>query len=462
MAQLGLAGKETIMKKKTGKLLKCLVIVLIGLGLIYAVLLGISSMKLHRAYSALEKDKRPMSPEDVIPPALAPTENAALLYESAWLRLKAEPVGEADLLSHMADLAVAYNQGDPNAAMREEMEGLLQRDVVKNALQAIELGTQRAGCRFDVNYEGGIGLLLPHLLEMRHLARILAAQAHIQAQYGNAQGTWQSISTLLKFADGLRTEPTLVSQLVRMAIVGLATGAVYHLPDIALPDETQMTVINDLLANSEDNSPVIHAFDGERILFGESIFAGGDRAREQLGWENKSGGLVDIALAWSYRAYRLCKPLVQADHAHYLRITHEYAKMGQQPGLAHGPEVTRLMNDDMPKYLVISSLLAPAGDRVYQIHKRTAAHTRIMHVGLVLLRYRQDQGAFPESLSALNARIPPDPFSQKPLIYRREGNGFILYSVSSDGEDNGGIPKQKNVENWDIPWRYKGETEAAQ
>lgn len=450
------------MKKRTGKILKCLVVVLIALGLIYALLLGKSSLKLRRAYSALEKDNRPMKPEEVIPPTLGHTENAALLYESAWLRLKAEPAGDTDLLSHMADLATEYSQGDPNTATREEMERLMQRDIIKSALQAVEQGTQRAGCRFDINYEGDINMLLPHLSEMRSLARILAAQAHIQAQKGNAQGTWQSISTLLRFADALRTEPTLVSQLVRLAIIGLATGTVYHLPDIALPDETQTGAINDLLTDLEDNSPVIHAFDGERILFGESIFAGRDRAREQLGWENKSGGPVDIALGWTYRAYRLCKPLVQTDHAHYLRITHEYAKMGQQPGLAHGPEVTRLMNGDMPKYLVISGLLAPAGDRVYQIHKRTVAHTRIMHVGLMLLRYRQDQGAFPASLSALNARIPLDPFSQKPLIYRTEGNGFILYSVSSDGEDNGGIPKQKNVENWDIPWRYEGKTGAVQ
>jgi hypothetical protein len=459
MAQLGQAGKETIMKKRNVKVLKCLVIVLIGLGLIYAVLLGISSLKLHRAYSALEKDNRPMSPEDVIPPALLDTENAALLYESAWLRLKAEAMGETDLLSHMADLAVEYNQGDPNTATRKEMKRLMQREVVKNALQAIELGTQRAGCRFDVNYKDGIDMLLPHLLPMRNLARVLAARAHIQMEKGDAQGAWQTINGLLRFADSLRTEPTLVGQLVRMAIASLAANTVYHLPNLAFPEEKEMATLKELLINFEDHAPVVLAFDGERILFGEPIFARGHQAQAQLEGEIMSDDPVSSALI---RAYRLCKPLVQTDHAQYLRIIHEYAKMGEPPYLTPDQERPDQIYRNMPKYLVISGLLAPAGDRVYHLHTRMIAQFRIMQVGLTLLRHQQDQGAFPASLSVLTGRIPPDPFGQKPLVYRREGNGFVLYSVSSDGEDNGGIPKQKNVENWDIPWRYEGKSTAAQ
>jgi len=430
-----------------------------GLALIYAILLGISSVKLHRAYSALEKDNRPLKPEDIIPAALPDTENAALLYESAWLRLKAEPMGQTDLLSHVADLAEEYNQGDPNSATRERLERLLETDAVRSVLQTIELGLQRPGCRFDINYEGGTSMVLTHLSPMRNLARILAARAHIQAQKGNAQDAWQTITGLLRFADALRTEPTLVSQLVRMAIVGLATETVYHLPNMTLPDESQMAVINDLLISFEDNAPVVLAFDGERILVGEPIFAQGNKAQEQLEGEIGSDSPVSSAVIG---AYRLCKPLIQTDHAQYLRIIHEYARMGEQPSHASDRETADQMFRNMPKHLIISYVLAPAGDRVYHLHKRMIARLRIMHVGMVLLRHRQDQGAFPKNLSALNARIPPDPFGKKPLIYRTEGNGFLIYSVSSDEEDNEGIPRQPNIERWDIPWRFEGKATDAQ
>ena len=55
-----------------------------------------------------------------------------------------------------------------------------------------------------------------------------------------------------------------------------------------------------------------------------------------------------------------------------------------------------------------------------------------------------------------------DPFGDKPLIYRKDGSGFLIYSVGPDEEDNGGIPKQPKIEKWDIPWRYEGKPKAAQ
>lgn len=447
------------MKKRAGKILKGFVIVLIALGLIYAILLGVSSIRLHRAYSALERDNRPMKAEDVIPAALPAAENAALLYESAWLRLKAESAGDTDLLSHMASLAEEFNQGDPNTATREAMERLLQLDVVKNALQSVELGTQRPACRFDASYKGGINMLLPHLRPMRNLARILGAKAHIQMEKGDAQEAWQTITCLLRFADALRQEPTLVSQLVRVAIARMAAQTVYQFPTMTLPDANQMATLNELLVDLEDKAPVVLAFDGERILFGESIFAQSHQTQECLEDEIMGDGPLSSALA---RAYRLCRPLVLTDHAQYLHIIHEYTRMGEQPYDAQDPSWAKAICEDMPNYLLISYVLTPAGERVYHLHRRMVAQLRIMHVGLVLLRHQQDQGAFPPSLSVLNARIPPDPFTQEPLIYRKEGKGFVLYSLSSDGEDNGGIPKQKNIEKWDIPWHYQGKTAATQ
>jgi len=35
--------------------------------------------------------------------------------------------------------------------------------------------------------------------------------------------------------------------------------------------------------------------------------------------------------------------------------------------------------------------------------------------------------------------LPIDPFSDKPLVYRRTEDGFILYSVGPNFEDDGGV-----------------------
>ena len=62
---------------------------------------------------------------------------------------------------------------------------------------------------------------------------------------------------------------------------------------------------------------------------------------------------------------------------------------------------------------------------------------------IALIRYKQDTGAFPESLDKLAKQgyikqVPVDPFSDKPLAYRKTDNSFILYSWGENLKDDDG------------------------
>ncbi len=72
------------------------------------------------------------------------------------------------------------------------------------------------------------------------------------------------------------------------------------------------------------------------------------------------------------------------------------------------------------------------------------------------LEYKQNQGSFPASLNKLpGAPARNDPFTDEPLHYRKTANGFVLYSVGEDREDNGGSEKMTE-DNWleDLVVRY--------
>ena len=77
-------------------------------------------------------------------------------------------------------------------------------------------------------------------------------------------------------------------------------------------------------------------------------------------------------------------------------------------------------------------------------HDLTAAHLRLLTTELALRCYRGDQGGAPESLKQLVPkylqRVPTDPFSGHPLIYRPQGTNWLLYSVGPDRADDGGKP----------------------
>jgi hypothetical protein len=74
---------------------------------------------------------------------------------------------------------------------------------------------------------------------------------------------------------------------------------------------------------------------------------------------------------------------------------------------------------------------------------------------LALLQYKQTKDSYPVSLDVLQLSDVTDPFSDDPLLYRSDADGFILYSVGRDRKDNGGSPKEKDQEyDWDIVWKF--------
>jgi hypothetical protein len=73
------------------------------------------------------------------------------------------------------------------------------------------------------------------------------------------------------------------------------------------------------------------------------------------------------------------------------------------------------------------------------------AKCRLLQADLALRMYRHDNGRWPDSLDELLpaylSAVPLDSYDlypDQPLRYRREGDGFVLYSAGQDGVDNGG------------------------
>ncbi len=435
------------MRKRTVKILTGIAAVLVLLGLIYSVAVGISAARLRGAYAALKRDGRPMTPEEVIPPEVRQSRNAAPLYESAALLLKAQPAPEKDLLTYMGDLSDALTDGTITPDELVELESLFDKDAVIHALWIVEQAAQRDSCRFDLDYEAGINMLLQHLRNFRVFAHILGAKALIEAQNGHPDRAWGAIRTQLRLADAMRTEPVLVSQLHRMAIVRLSCVAIRQLAEIELPSGQQAAEIERLLKGFEDVQPLVNAIDAERLLFGEWAF--NLSTRELLRQHELLSGDDEV---WTILG--VCfKPLRLAYHRSYLRIMHKSAEFMERP---HSPDEARAVNEMIEKKSRgLARSLAPAMVRVKVIRNSMQADIRVTRTGLDLLRNKQADGAFPQTLSQFEPAQVEDPFSRTPLVYRPGADDFLLYSVGSDGEDNNGRPRRdKENKGWDIVWQF--------
>jgi len=101
----------------------------------------------------------------------------------------------------------------------------------------------------------------------------------------------------------------------------------------------------------------------------------------------------------------------------------------------------------------ISKLLLPPFSSAIIKEATGLAEVKAAQTALAVERFRQANGKLPEKLSELVPQflpaVPDDPFDGQPLRYHRLDKGYVVYSIGSDGEDNGGRERPANVKSTD-------------
>ena len=81
---------------------------------------------------------------------------------------------------------------------------------------------------------------------------------------------------------------------------------------------------------------------------------------------------------------------------------------------------------------------------------------RVALLALALAEYKREHGQYPDTLSDLSPKylktIPKDRFTDKPLKYQRQDQGYLLYSVGANGQDDKGQDRNANnaADDWAI------------
>jgi hypothetical protein len=93
---------------------------------------------------------------------------------------------------------------------------------------------------------------------------------------------------------------------------------------------------------------------------------------------------------------------------------------------------------------IASGCYSESGPLLEERLYRHEAKLRLLICGLALRSYCVEKGQPPEKLADLVpdhlTAVPEDPYSGKPLVYRREADKYVLYTVGPDGQDDGGKP----------------------
>lgn len=100
-------------------------------------------------------------------------------------------------------------------------------------------------------------------------------------------------------------------------------------------------------------------------------------------------------------------------------------------------------------YRLVMAITMPDISRAILLDGNGRVRVALLQTAIALHRYQLQAGRYPESLDALVPEfldaLPIDLFSDEPLIYRREGDGFVLYSVGPNFIDDGGVTAEKAI-----------------
>ncbi len=329
-----------------------------------------------------------------------------------------------------------------------------------DALKLLHQAGEKKGCRFDLNFEDGLGMMLPHLGKTRAAARLLALQAIERTAAGQTEQAAEALIAGLRLGGALENEPVLISGLVRIACDAIIMEQVQRWASRCRPKAETLKRVETALAEEVDPDMVKHWILGERCF-------GMDAYRTYVLGPNRAAGIEQMAgvlPAGGGGAFLRVIPdaYFKMDMLAYIDLMNGYLDALRQPypqSLIRAAHVGQDMEHQIPRYYIIVRMLLPALGRVFSEGQRHMARMESARLALAVLRYRAKHERLPETLDALVPEVldalPPDPFNAEPLRYKQDADGFVIYAVGENGEDDGGKTQRVDGELPDVGFRVR-------
>ena len=300
---------------------------------------------------------------------------------------------------------------------------------------------KRPHCRFNIRYEDGFAAVLPHLGTMRNAATLFSLSSAQRLSKGDTTGAWQDTLNGIRLGEQLRTEPFLISQLVRIAILEINfqtywEGQVNHqwsAEQLTAFQETFQSI--DLLAGMES------AIRAERNMINHWFTSVAQGGTQTQGFDELNSSLDYFPAIFFYgNQYQINRILTEIilsgiDVSNHRLNVHQFKKMEE--------EILDLKSSFLPFRHAIALMMLPGLDKYALKVSQTQAALDQSAIVAALERYRLAKGSYPEKLTALRpkfiAKIPGDLFHDQGLVYRiNEDNSFTLYSTGYNGTDDSG------------------------
>jgi hypothetical protein len=334
-------------------------------------------------------------------------------------------------------------------------------DEAKPALDEVKGLNELPNGRFPITYaRNPLNTMLPEQQKLRRVIQLLNRDSMAYAEAGETHQAVESCCGAFNAARAIGDEPIAISQLIRVAGAIIASRTAERILAQTEPE------LNDLkrlqaVVEREDAHPY------------ESITWRGDRAFVNATLEAIESGamslseLADSPPDWSDQLLAFAiQDYVRGLHPQLFVYSARVQAASELPPKLRRPEMQQIEREMRQAWGNPVTLLMAAFLKLDDAFSRSHAILRCQAAACAAERCRRLHGDWPESLEQLTpefiAEVPIDPFTGDSLLYHRLPDGVVIYSVSSDGVDNGGVVDEVNptlpgadlgVRLWDVAKR---------
>ncbi len=308
-----------------------------------------------------------------------------------------------------------------------------------------------------------VSMLLPGVGRIREAARCLSIRAMWHVGEGRPMDAWTDVLAMYRISRLLTQGRTLVEQLVAIALDGMANTAAQRILESNELTVDEIKQIRTELSEIPPLAGAARALDqGERLLALDAFvrIGGGGRAdlMEELGLQQgaMTGGVLDVvsvdwnlvlreANGWYDRITAAAKMKDRAERNRAIMTINSDIHRLHANSRTASSMATAVVSRQQRSQLVSAMMLGlflPAVSAAIDWEDEQNVVMELTRLCAALAQFRAEHGAYPKELAELVPgvlqELPNDPYSGKPFVYSRDGEGFLLYSVGANSVDEGG------------------------
>jgi hypothetical protein len=340
-------------------------------------------------------------------------------------------VGNGKQLAYTNELSV-----EQLAAIREFLsEKRAHMDAVRAALR-LKLYSA------NYNFDDGYAMLLPELAMLKREAQFFTLEAVDAIATGDNPRAIAAIADVARVGHCLKTDPLLIGQLVRIACYNIAINDAERLLKHRQLSDVESSQLVAILDEMKQDDGIKRAMVGKRAFAWALL----DSSVEQQFAALSPSGAEGEALSFSDTtfAFRIMRftGVMGAEKRLMAETYDQTIRCLDKPGYATTEElhdIFETMGQQARRFppKMLTMLLMPALQNSGERAARLEALRRCALTALAVEHHRQTHnGALPPDLTTLGAAALEDPFTGRPLLLKKTGQGYVVYSVGPDRTDN--------------------------